>query len=115
MSQAEAATTLLPAAQRRDASSNVARLAIAQALAGANSTIVFATGAIVGNMLAPNKALATLPISIFVVGMATCPLPAGAIARRYGRRAAFLAGTGCGVLAGLLSALAIVAGSFWLF
>jgi MFS family permease len=42
-------------------------------------------------------------------------LPAGAIAHRYGRRAAFLAGTGCGVLTGLLSALAIVSSSFWLF
>src|SRR5699024_5811068 len=41
--------------------------------------------------------LATLPISIFVVGMAACIPPAGAIARRYGRRAAFLAGTAGGV------------------
>ncbi|MBU6499778.1 MAG: MFS transporter, partial [Rhodospirillales bacterium] len=41
--------------------------------------------------------------------------PAGALARRHGRRAAFLAGTGCGVLVGLLSALAVVLGSFWIF
>jgi MFS family permease len=94
---------------------NVIRLAIGQALAGANSTVVYATGAIVGDMLAPQKALATLPISIFVVGMAACILPSGMIARRYGRRAAFLAGTGCGVLVGLLAALAIILGSFWLF
>ncbi|RAI57401.1 MFS transporter [Roseicella frigidaeris] len=97
------------------ATGNVVRLAIGQALAGANSTVVYATGAIVGHMLAPSPALATLPISIFVVGMAACTLPAGAIARRHGRRAAFLAGTGCGVLVGLLSALAVVLGSFWLF
>lgn len=99
----------------RYAAGNVARLAIAQALAGANSTVVYATGAIVGNTLAPDKALATLPISVFVVGMAACTLPAGVIARRHGRRAAFLAGTGCGVLVGLLSALAVIVGSFWLF
>jgi MFS family permease len=110
-----APAALLPAAQPRYASGNVARLAIAQALAGANSTVVYATGAIVGNTLAPSPALATLPISVFVVGMAACTLPAGAIARRHGRRAAFLAGTGCGVLVGLLSALAVVLGSFWLF
>jgi predicted MFS family arabinose efflux permease len=66
-------------------------------------------------MLSPHKELATLPISIFVVGMAACTLPAGAIARRYGRRAAFLTGTGCGVVTGLLSALAVVLGWFWLF
>ncbi|PWC60203.1 MFS transporter [Azospirillum sp. TSH7] len=94
---------------------NIARLVIAQALAGANAIVVYATGAIVGNTLGPNPALATLPISIFVVGMAICTLPAGTIARRFGRRAAFLAGTGCGVLVGLLSALAILFGSFWLF
>jgi MFS family permease len=94
---------------------NVVRLAVAQALAGANSTVVYATGAILGEMLAPSKALATLPISIFVVGMAACTLPAGRIAQRHGRRAAFLAGTVCGVLVGLLAALAVVLGSFWLF
>ncbi|MGU7775232.1 MFS transporter [Burkholderia sp. MR1-5-21] len=97
------------------ANGNVARLTIAQALAGANSTVVYATGAIVGNALAPNRALATLPISIFVVGMAACSLPAGTIAQRFGRRAAFLLGTGCGVLVGLLAALAVVVGSYSLF
>lgn len=117
MSQAEASTSagLVPADPVRYEPGNVPRLAIAQALAGANSVIVFATGAIVGNMLAPSNALATLPISVFVVGMAACTLPAGAIARRHGRRAAFLAGTGCGVLVGLLAAMAVVLGSFWLF
>ena len=99
----------------RSGNADVWRLAVAQALAGANSAVVYATGAIVGNMLAPSPALATLPISIFVVGMAACTLPAGAIARRHGRRAAFLTGTGCGVLVGLLAALAVVLGSFWLF
>ncbi|KGE00377.1 MFS transporter [Achromobacter sp. RTa] len=99
----------------REQRGNIARLTTAQALAGANSVVVYATGAIVGDMLAPDKALATLPISIFVVGMAACIMPAGAIARRHGRRAAFLAGTGCGVLVGLLAAAAIILSSFWLF
>lgn len=93
----------------------VLRLALAQALAGANSVVVYATGAVIGSRLAPDPALATLPISIFVVGMAACTLPAGRIARAYGRRTAFLAGTGCGVLVGLLAALAVVLSSFWIF
>jgi MFS family permease len=101
--------------QATRAAGNVMRLAVAQALAGANSVVIFATGALVGADLAPEKALSTLPVSIFVVGMAACAVPAGMIARRQGRRAAFLAGTGCGVLVGLLSALAVVIGSFWLF
>ncbi len=94
---------------------NVARLAVAQALAGANSTIVFATGAVVGNTLAPDKALATLPITVFVIGTAATTLPIGSIAQSYGRRAVFMLGTGCGVLTGLLASLAVVLGSFWLF
>lgn len=99
----------------REQRGNIVRLTVAQALAGANAVVVYATGAIIGHTLAPDKTLATLPISIFVVGMAACILPAGAIARRYGRRMAFLAGAGCGVLVGLLAALAVVIGSFWLF
>lgn len=94
---------------------NIWRLTAAQALAGANSVVVYATGSIVGNTLAPTPMLATLPISIFVVGMATCTLPMGAVARRHGRRAAFLLGTGAGVLTGLLAMLAVMIGSFWLF
>ena len=115
MAPNDASASPVAVAESPHAAGNVARLAIGQALAGANASVVYATGAIVGNMLAPDKALATLPISIFVVGMAACTLPAGAIARRRGRRAAFLAGTGCGVLVGLLAALAVVVGSFWLF
>lgn len=88
---------------------------MAQALAGANTVVVYATGAIVGNVLAPSPVLATLPISIFVVGMAACIWPMGMLAQRHGRRAAFLAGTGAGALAGLLAMVAVVQGWFWLF
>ncbi len=117
MSQAEASAvaSMAPAIRYPHETGNVLRLSIAQALAGANAVVVYATGAIVGNALAPNPKLATLPISIFVVGMAVCTLPAGAIARRYGRRAAFLAGNACGALVGLLAAWAVVIGAFWLF
>lgn len=94
---------------------SVLRLATAQALAGANATVVFATGAIIGNTLAPSPSLATVPVSVFVVGMALGTLPAGALVRRHGRRAAFLAGNASGVLMGLLAALGLVIGSFPLF
>lgn len=99
----------------RDQRSNIIRLTLAQALAGANAAVVYATGAIIGNMLAPDSNLVTVPISIFVIGMAVCILPMGMMARRFGRRATFLAGAGCGVLVGLLGAQAIFVGSFWLF
>ena len=97
------------------ARSNVARLAAAQALSGANSAVIFATGSIVGATLAPDISLATVPLSMFVVGLATGTLPTGAISRAYGRRVAFMVGTGFGVLTGLLAAFAILRGSFVLF
>lgn len=93
----------------------VARLAVAQALSGANSTVMYATGAIIGHMLAPRPQLATLPITLFVVGMALATLPAGQLARRHGRARAFQLGNLCGVLMGLVGALGIVKGSFVLF
>ena len=85
--------------------SNVVRLAAAQALTGANSAVIFATGSIVGATLAPRISLATVPLSMYVLGLAAGTLPTGAISRAYGRRAAFIIGTGCGTVTGLLGAL----------
>jgi MFS family permease len=97
------------------ARSNVVRLAAAQALTGANSAVIFATGSIIGATLAPDVSFATVPISMYVVGLAAGTLPTGAISRAYGRRVAFIIGTGCGVLTGLLGAFAILHDSFPLF
>ncbi|HWX04553.1 MAG TPA: MFS transporter [Bradyrhizobium sp.] len=97
------------------ARSNVVRLAAAQALTGANSAVIFATGSIVGATLAPSISLATVPISMYVVGLAAGTLPTGAISRAYGRRVAFIIGTGCGVATGLLASFAILHASFALF
>ena len=94
---------------------NVWRLTIAQALSGANSVVVYATGAIIGNILAPTPSLATLPISVFVIGMALVTLPIGMVARRWGRTVAFMIGNACGTVMGLLAAYALAIGSLALF
>src|ERR1700730_11675051 len=97
------------------ARSNVVRLAGAAGTNRADFAGVFATGSIVGATLAPDISLATVPLSMYVVGLAAGTLPTGAISRAYGRRVAFLIGTGCGVLTGLLGSFAILHGSFVLF
>lgn len=97
------------------ARANVVRLAAAQALTGANSAVIFATGSIVGATLAPDMSLATVPLSMYVLGLAAGTLPTGAISRRFGRRVAFVIGTGLGTLTGLLGSFAILHGSFVLF
>jgi MFS family permease len=94
---------------------NVLRLATATALGGANSTVIFATGSIIGAEIAPDPALATLPISMFVVGLASGTLPTGWISRAYGRRAAFYIGCLFGALCGALATVAISTGAFALF
>lgn len=94
---------------------NVVRLAAAQALTGANSAVIFATGSIVGATLAPDMSLATVPLSMYVVGLAAGTLPTGAISRRFGRRWAFVIGTGLGTLTGLIGSFAILHASFTLF
>jgi MFS family permease len=94
---------------------NALVLAFAQALAGGNNTVLVATGGIVGAMLAPDKGLATVPISVYVLGMWLGALPIGALARRLGRRNAFQVGTVFGVLTGLTCCAAVMQGSFLLF
>jgi MFS family permease len=94
---------------------NVLVLATAQALAGGTSTIVITTGGIVGAMLAPDKGLATLPITVMVLGMWLGTLPTGALARIYGRRFALVTGALIGTASGLLASMAVLQGSFLLF
>jgi MFS family permease len=107
--------TLAETSDDARARANVVRLSIAQALTGANSAVIFATGSIVGATLAPDMSLATVPLSMYVVGLAAGTLPTGAISRSFGRRIAFIIGTVCGLLTGLLGAFAILRGSFALF
>jgi MFS family permease len=99
----------------RLARKNALVLAVAQSLAGGNNTVVVATGGIVGAMLAPDKSLATLPVSIYVLGLWFGALPMGWLARRLGRRTAYQIGTLFGILTGLICFAAVMYGSFLLF
>jgi predicted MFS family arabinose efflux permease len=93
---------------------NAMVLAVAQALAGGNNTVIVSTASIVGAMLAPDKGLATLPITTMVIGMWLGTLPVGWLARVFGRRFALQAGSVFGILSGLISYSAVMNGQFWL-
>jgi len=82
---------------------NAKVLAVAQALAGGNNTVIVSTASIIGAVLAPDKGLATLPITCMVFGMWFGTLPIGYLARHYGRRFALQTGSVFGVLSGLVS------------
>ena len=106
----------VPAALTDDnlARRNAMVLAVAQALAGGNNTVIVSTGSIVGAVLAPDKGLATLPITFMVMGMWLGTLPVGWLARRFGRRFALQSGSFFGVASGFISYFAVMHGLFWL-
>jgi predicted MFS family arabinose efflux permease len=93
---------------------NAIVLAVAQALAGGNNTVIVSTASIVGAVLAPDKGLATLPVTTMVFGMWLGTLPLGVLARHFGRRFALQCGSVFGILSGLISYAAVMNGSFWL-
>jgi MFS family permease len=99
----------------RLAKRNATVLALTQALAGGNNAVLVATGGIVGTMLAPDRSLVTLPLTVLVLGTWLGTLPLGVLARRLGRRNALQIGTACGVLTGLICCAAVLTGSFLLF
>ena len=94
---------------------NAIVLALAQAFAGAQATIVFAAGGLAGYyLLGDDKSLATLPPSSFLIGTAIGTMPAALLMRRIGRRPGFLFGVFLGMLGGLLSMQAVLSGHFWM-
>lgn len=100
----------------RDAAArrNVLVLVAAQAILGAQMPILFILGGLSGQLLAENKALATLPISaVVLVSMFAAPT-LSALMGRYGRRAGFLIGAACGAVGASLGAYALLIGSFQL-
>ena len=95
--------------------SNVLTLALSQALMLSAIVLAMTLAAILGNMLAPDKALATLPVAAMVVGTALASLPASMLMRRLGRRAGFQIGAVLGVGGSILSAMALYQGDFVAF
>lgn len=100
-----------PASWRQQA----ATLAVAQALGGANPSIVVALGGLVGTRLAPDAVYATVPVSMLQLGIAIGTLPAAYLMARLGRRGGYLIGGVIGVLAGAVAAAGIAMGSFLIF
>jgi MFS family permease len=96
-----------------EARRNAVVLSAAGALGGAPSSIAIAIGGLAGAyLLGPDKSLATLPVSLFIVGGAMASLPAAMLMARVGRKAGFLVGSVSGILGGIVAAYAIAAGSF---
>ncbi|MCC6991004.1 MAG: MFS transporter [Acidobacteria bacterium] len=86
-------------------------LALAQALAASGTIVLVTFGGIVGTTLAPSAAVATLPLSLSVLGVALTSIPAALLMQRIGRKPAFIGSAVMAVLASLLCAASVAAAS----
>ncbi len=96
-------------------SKNLIILAICQLISASGSITIVTLGGILGATLAPDPALATIPVSAMVIGVALMTIPATLVMRRLGRRRGFAVGSLCAVCATLCAAWSIQIGSFAVF
>lgn len=94
---------------------NVVILVLAQAILGAQMSIMFIVGGLAGKMLAPNPCLATLPLSMIILGSTLTARPLARFMQARGRQAGFLLAVTAGALGAAVAALGLWQGSFWLF
>jgi MFS family permease len=95
------------------AKKNVGVLALCQGLLLVNNSVLITVNALAGFALAPDKALATLPVTMYFVGSALTTIPLSFMMKRHGRRAGFMLGAAFAVLGSLICAAAVFAASFW--
>jgi MFS family permease len=93
---------------------NVGLLAACQAMLFTNNSTLIAINGLAGLSLAPNKALATLPVSCWILGSAIATMPASLHMKRVGRQAGLTSGTFWAIVGALVSAGAIYLQSFWM-
>ncbi len=91
---------------------NVWILAVAQACSACGMIMLATFGGIIGTEIAPFPAIATLPMSLTVLGVALSSIPAAMLMQRIGRKPAFLGSAGLATVAALLCAVSVARGSF---
>lgn len=90
-------------------------LTLAQCFGHTAAPVLVLLGGLVGVRIAPSPGLATLPIAVQILGIASAAIPAAMLMSKVGRKAGFLAATALAVGAALLAAYATSIESFALF
>lgn len=91
---------------------NVFILAVCQALNATALTLMIASSALTGQMLAGDEALATLPLGLQFLTALLTTFPVSLLMRRYGRRWGFGIGAAAGAVGGFVMMQAVMAESF---
>tara|TARA_R110001592_G_scaffold6803_3_gene37259 strand:- start:7644 stop:8906 length:1263 start_codon:yes stop_codon:yes gene_type:complete len=94
---------------------NISLLFMAQPLIMSSAPIIVFIGGLLASELTTNASLATLPISLMILGVAAGSIPAAAIAKFKGRKFAFFSGFSCLLIASLLAIISTKLASFELF
>lgn len=94
---------------------NIALLSAAQALNGAGQTILISVAALTAAAMAPTPSLATLPVTLMIIGTALVTGPAAWLIHSWGRKQGFVFGAAVSIPASLVAALAVWLGNFWVF
>jgi len=91
---------------------NVVILFFTQLIFVSGSIVLVTLGGIVGSELAPSRTLATLPLSVMVIGTALTTVPASLLMQRIGRRYGFTLAALIACSGALMAAHALQAASF---
>jgi MFS family permease len=94
---------------------DVALIGVSQALAMTCGVIFFTTAALVGQRIADDNSLATVPVAVMWIGSTLATVPASYLMRSVGRRLGFQIGILIGICGGLLAAYGVMRGSFVIF
>jgi MFS family permease len=94
---------------------NVILLALCQGLLMIGNSTMIAEAALVGDMLAPNKAFATLPLAAQQLAVMATIVPASMLMARVGRRAGFTIGAFFGIAGTSVATLGVLWSAFPLF
>ena len=103
-----------PAGIRR-AWRNLWVLMAAQAVIGAQMAMVFITAGLAGAMIAPHRCLATLPVSMVMLGSAVSARPLAGFMARRGRRAGFTLACLVAAIGAAIAFAGLQTGSFAVF
>ncbi len=94
---------------------NLALLSVCWSIIAITNMLNVSASALVGHMLADDKALATLPVALQWVGVALCVVPASFVMSRIGRRYGFML-AGVIVLCGAgVAVIGIYQRDFWIY
>ncbi|TWX54529.1 MFS transporter [Colwellia hornerae] len=94
---------------------NIWLLFIAQPLVMAASPVIVFIGGILSTSMADDPSLATLPVTVMILGVACGAIPAAMLAKNKGRRFAIFSGYSVGLVATLTAMVSAIIANFELF